>query len=199
MRASEAVLAAALLILAGCQKRSEETAATAVHTINDTMAQVMEPKAEVIWGMMSNAYNDKGDALDASKLSEDDWKQIGDASALMNARAQELIDHVEDIQVTANGIPIMGEQAVGQVGPAGNDWDAVNSSTIQGRIKAKPALFVEKARVLLDATDKLRRAAATKDVAVLYAVGSGMDEVCDGCHAPFWGTDEPPPFPKAAN
>ncbi len=198
MRASGLVMAAGLLILAGCQKKAEETAATAVHTINDTMAQVAEPNAEAIWGMMSKAYNDKGDALDASRLSEDDWKKIGDASALMNARAQELIDHVKDVEVTANG-SIMGEQAVGQVGPAGKDWDAVNSSTVQDRIRAKPALFVEKARILLDATDKLHRAAASKDIAVLYAVGSQMDEVCDGCHEPFWGTDEPPPFPKSAN
>ncbi len=192
-----AILLTATLLLAGCQKK--EAAVPAAHTINDTMRQIMEPNAEAIWDTMSKAYNDKGDALDASKLSEADWQKIADSSAKMRDRAQELIDHVKDVQVTANGVPILGEQAVGQVGPAGKDWDAVDPRTIQGRIAAKPDLFVEKARILLDASKKLNRAGTTKDVALLYSVGSEMDEVCDGCHEPFWGTDEPPPFPKQAN
>jgi hypothetical protein len=195
MRASGIILVAAALTLGACQKKAE-VAAAAPHTINDSMAQVMEPNAEAIWDTMSKAYNDKGDALDAAKLSEEDWKKIAASSTLMKDRAQELIDHVKDIKVTANGVPIMGEQAVGNVGPAGKDWDAVNAGTIQGRIAAKPDLFVEKARILRDAADKLNRAATTKDVALLYTVGSEMDEVCDGCHEPFWGTDQPPPFPK---
>lgn len=194
MRASGIVLTA-LLVLTGCQQAEKKAA----HTINETMALVMEPNAEAIWGMMSKAYNDKGDALDPAKLSNDDWNKIGDSSALMNERAQELIDHAKDIEVTANGVPIMGQQAVGQVGPAGKEWDAVNAKTIEGRIRANPDQFVTKARVLLDATAKLKQAAANKNIAVLYAVGSEMDEVCDGCHEPFWGTDEPPPFPKSAN
>jgi len=194
MRASGIVLMAAL-VLTGCQQAEKK----APHTINETMALVMEPNAEAIWGMMSKAYNDKGDALDPAKLSDDDWKKIGDSSALMNERAQELIDHAKDIEVTTNGVPIMGQQAVGQVGPAGKEWDAVNAKTIEGRIRANPDQFVTKARVLLDATAKLKQAAANKNIAVLYAVGSEMDEVCDGCHEPFWGTDEPPPFPKSAN
>jgi hypothetical protein len=196
MRASGIILAVAVLTLGACQKKAEEVAAAAPHTINDSMAKVMEPNAEAIWGMMSKAYNDKGDALDASKLSEDDWKKIADSSALMRDRAQEMIDHVKDIKVTADGVPIMGEQAVGQVGPAGKDWDAVNAATVQGRVNAKPDLFVEKARVLLDSANKMNRAAASKDVALLYAVGSELDEVCDGCHEPFWGTDQPPAYPK---
>jgi hypothetical protein len=196
MRASGVVLAAALLILASCQKKAEEKVA---HTINDTMAQVMEPNAEAMWDTMSKAYNDKGDALDPSKLTEDDWKKIGDASAKMTERAQELVDNVKNIEVADDHVPIMGSQAVGQKGPAGADWDAVDAKTIHGRIAAKPDLFKQKAQILLDAVTKLNRAAQTKDVAVLYAVGSEMDEVCDGCHKPFWGTDEPPPFPKATN
>lgn len=194
MRAT-AILLTASLLLAGCQKKEE--AAAPLHTVNDTMAQVLEPSAEAIWGTMSKAYNDKGDALDASKLSEADWKTIADASAKMRDRAHELVDHAREVKVTASGVPVMGEQAVGQVGPAGKDWDAVNAKTIQGRIDAKPDLFVEKAKVLLDSAEKLNRAATSKDVALLYSVGSELDEVCDGCHEPFWGTDQPPPFPKS--
>ncbi len=189
MRATGAVMTAMLLLLGGCQKKP------AAHTINDTMTQVMEPSAEAIWDLMSKAYNDKGDALDAAKLTEADWAKIGAESLKMKERAEELVD-ADHIEVTAAGVPILGSQAVGQPSPPGADWAAVDAKTVQGRIDAKPALFKEKARVLLDAADQLNKSAATKDVALLYKVGSDLDEVCDGCHEPFWGTDEPPPYPK---
>jgi len=190
MRATGAVMTAAMLLLVGgCQKKE------AAHTINDTMAQVMEPSAELIWDLMSKAYNDKGDALDAAKLTEADWAKIAEASAKMQARAQELFD-AEHHVVTAEGVPILGSQAVGQPSPPGADWAAVSAKTVQERIDAKPALFKEKAKVLLDAANDLNRAARGKDIVLLYRTGSELDEVCDGCHEPFWGTDVPPPFPK---
>ncbi len=113
----------------------------------------------------------------------------------MKERAQELVD-ADHLVVTADGVPILGSQAVGQPSPPGADWAAVDAKTVQARIDAKPALFKEKARALLDATNELSRAAAAKDIVLLHKVGSEMDEVCDGCHEPFWGTDVPPPFPK---
>lgn len=44
--------------------------------------------------------------------------------------------------------------------------------------------------------DDLVKAAQSKDAGGVYKVSSNLDENCDGCHQPFWGTDEPPPFPK---
>lgn len=191
MRATGAVMVAMLLILSGCQKKANATA----HTVNDSMAQVMEPSAETIWNMMSKAYNDRGDALDATRLSDADWKTIADASEKMLARAQELANGEHHL-VTAKGVAIMGEQAVGQPSPPGADWAAVDAKTVQARIDAKPALFKEKALALVDASDKLHRAALSKDAGLLYRVGSELDEVCDSCHEPFWGTDVPPPAGK---
>ena len=49
---------------------------------------------------------------------------------------------------------------------------------------------------LADAGDKVVKSSATHDAALLYSVSANLDEVCDGCHQPFWGTDEPPPFPN---
>ena len=198
MRVTGVVLAAMLLTLCGCQAKEAAAPAQAqAHTINDSMTKIMEPNAEAIWDTMSKAYNDKGDALDASKLSEDDWKKMADASAKLRDRAKELIDNAKNITVAASNEPILGSQAVGKVGPSGADWDAVGPETIKKRIDAKPDLFAQKAKVLFDASSKINQASVSKDVALLYSVGSEMDEVCDGCHEPFWGTDEPPPFPKA--
>ncbi|MBO9574905.1 MAG: cytochrome c [Sphingobium sp.] len=192
-KASGAIIAATMLLLCGCQKKE----AVAAPTINNSMTKIMQPNAEVIWDLMSSAYNDKGDALVADKISEAGWKSLADATQKMKDRAQILAD-AEHLVVADANEPIMGSDAAakGVKGEAGPDWDAVSAQQVQAKIDGNRKLFSEKARILVDAADKMNRAAATKDAALLYRVGSELDEVCDGCHEPFWGTDEPPPFPK---
>jgi hypothetical protein len=191
MRATGVVLATLLLTLGGCQKAEEKAA----HTINDSMTKVMEPSAEAIWDTMSKAYNDKGDALDPSKLTEADWKTIADASAKMKARAEEIANAKSHV-VAGENEPILGSQAVGTPSPPGPEWQAVDAAHVQKLVDAKPDLFKQKALALVDSMAKINRAAGSKDVAVLYSVGSELDEVCDSCHEPFWGTDVPPPAAK---
>jgi len=180
---------AAFLALSGCAKKE------AAPTINASMTDVMEPKAEVIWDTVSKAYNEIGDGLTADKLNADDWKAIAAASSALKTRA-EILAKTDHIVVANANEPILGSQAVGIKGQIGPAWDAVNAQTVQSRIDARPDLFKEKARVLIDAADAILRASQTKDVALLYKVASDMDEVCDGCHEPFWGTDEPPAPPR---
>lgn len=194
MRATIVLLTAGLL-LGGCQKKAEEATAAATHTINNSMTLVMEPSAEAIWDTMSKAYNDKGDALDPSKLSEADWKTIADASAKMKARAEEIANAKSHV-VAAPNETILGSQAIGTPSPPGPEWAAVGPEHVQKLIEAKPDLFKQKALALVDSMAKINRAAGSKDVAVLYSVGSELDEVCDSCHEPFWGTDVPPPAAK---
>lgn len=196
MRATIILLSAGL-VLAGCQKKAEEStpAAATTHTINNSMTQVMEPSAEAIWDTMSKAYNDKGDALDPSKLTEADWKTIADASAAMKARTEEIANAKTHV-VAAPNEPILGSQAVGTASPPGPEWAAVGAAHVQKLIEAQPALFKQKALALVDSMARINRAAGSKDVVTLYQVGSELDEVCDSCHEPFWGTDEPPPAAK---
>ena len=179
------MVAAAALALCGCTKKKEAP------TINASMTDVMEPNAEKIWDTVSKAYNEIGDGLVADKLNDQDWKTIADASRALKERAQ-FLDKTDHIVVANANEPILGSQAVGIKGQIGPAWDAVNARTVQSRIDARPDLFKEKARVLVDAADAINRASQTKDVALLYKVSSDLDEVCDGCHEPFWGTDEPP-------
>ena len=183
------IILAAATALYGCT-RKEETP-----TINAMMTGVMEPKMEKIWGVASKAYNDVGDGLVAAKISDADWKDVGENSRLIKERA-EIMASAQHIVVASANEPIMGSQAVGTKSTSGPAWDPVNAATVQARIDAKPDLFRQKAKVLVDAADAILRASQTKDVALFYKAASGMDEVCDGCHEPFWGTDEAPPFPK---
>ena len=191
VRASTAVLAAAAaLALYGCARKDETP------TINASMTGVMEPKAEKIWGIASHAYNDIGDALLPEKISDADWKVIGEAGRAIKERAAILATAPHVVVATANE-PIMGSQAVGQKGNLGKAWEAVSAQAVQARIEADRPGFQAKARVLVEAADGLVRASQTKDAALFYKIASGMDEVCDGCHEPFWGTDVPPPLPLA--
>jgi hypothetical protein len=182
-----AVVATAVALY-GCAREAK------LPTINNTMTSVMEPKMEKIWGVASNAFNEVGDGLVPSKISDDDWKLVADASREMKERA-EILATAKHIVVADANEPILGSQAFGIKSASGPAWDPVDAKTVQGKIDANPEGFRQKARVLVDAADALHRASQTKDVALFYKVTSEMDEVCDGCHQPFWGTDEPPPFP----
>jgi hypothetical protein len=188
LKASTAIMViAGALTLYGCTHKE------ATPTINATMRGVMEPGAEKIWDIASKAYNDVGDGLVASKISDDDWKTIAEASRQMKERAEILATAPHMIVANADE-PILGSQAVGSKSKDGADWDAVGADTVQKRVDANPDLFKQKARKLVEDADAMYRASQTKDAALLYRISSGLDETCDSCHEPFWGTDEPPPL-----
>ncbi len=86
--------------------------------------------------------------------------------------------------------------AVGSRSTYGSAWEAVDAKTVQARIDARPDLFRQKARKLVEDADAMNRASQTRDAVLLYRISSGLDETCDSCHEPFWGTDEPPPAPR---
>lgn len=183
------IAATLLLLLGGCSKKE------AAPTINSSMTAVMQPKAEIIWDTVSKAYNDVGDGLVAAKLSDADWKAMSDAAAQIRDRANQIADDKHNV-VASESETIMGANAVGTNSAAGPDWRAVGAKEIQSRIDAKPDLFAQKARDLAANMDLIFRATNAKDVTELYKATARVDEVCDSCHEPFWGTDEPPPYPK---
>lgn len=186
------MMAMAVLLLGGCGRQEQQAAAP---TINSSMTDVMEPTAQAIWDIMSHAYNAAGDGLDSTRISDADWTAIRTASRKLQARA-EMIALADHLIVAADDQPILGSQAAGTQGDIGAAWDAVSARQVQARIDARPALFAQKARALADMADRIGRAADAKNARLFYAATSDLDEVCDGCHEPFWGTDEPPPFPQ---
>jgi hypothetical protein len=96
--------------------------------------------------------------------------------------------------VAAPDEQIMGEDA--SKGGVKKTWDAANRKQIQALIDARPKLFQQHAWTLVRTGESLEKAARTRDVKTVYKVSANLDEVCDGCHKPFWGTDDPPPPPK---
>ncbi len=181
------LLASGLLLAAGCSQKPTPT-------VNASMTQVMSPQAQTIWDITSRAFNAKGDGLDGSKLSDDDWKKLGKAGALMRDRAR-LLAKAKHVTAAGPHETILGAFA-SRPGFRKGTWDAASPKQVQALIDANPAHFAERARNLATVGDTLEKAARRKDVRILYQVSSGLDEDCDSCHQPFWGTDEPPPFPR---
>jgi hypothetical protein len=184
-RAGVIVLASGVLLAAGCSPRTP--------TVNESMTTVMQPNAQIIWDTTSHAFNEKGDGLDASKLSPADWIRLAQASRRMRDRAR-LLAEAPHVTAATPGEAIMGG-AASHVGVK-QTWDAASAAQVQGLIDADRAGFAKHASALAGAMDALLKAAHARDAATVYAVSSDLDEKCDGCHKPFWGTDEPPPFPS---
>ncbi len=184
-----AVLAPAVLLAAACGPRMPAP------TVNETMTQVMEPEAQTIWDVTSHAFNDRGDGLEASKLTAADWAELEKAGRRMQDQALALAKD-RHVKAVAPGEHILGGDASGQRGDIGKEWDAASARKVQAMIDADPALFAERARILAQAGATVAQASRDRNAQTLYGVSSNLDEVCDGCHEKFWGTDLPPPFPK---
>ena len=188
-RIAVTVLASGMLLAAGCSQKAPTP------TVNASMTQVIAPQTQTIWDITNRAYNTAGDGLDPSKISPADWDQLEKAAGQLRDRAL-VLSKAAHITAAGRGETIMGQDASGATGKLGHTWDAASSKRVQAMIDANPALFAERARILAKAGDTIVRASQTKDVRSVYKVASGLDEDCDGCHKPFWGTDEPPPFPR---
>ena len=186
---SVAAVALGVLLAAGCSPKPPTP------TVNSSMTQVMAPQTQTIWDITSHAFNAKGDGLDAARISPADWAKLGEAGRQLRDRAL-LLANAPHVTAAGPGETIMGADAAGAPANIGHTWDAASAKQVQAMIDANPKLFAQRARILADAGDTVFKAAKAKDVGPLYRVSSGMDEVCDACHQKFWGTDEPPPYPK---
>ena len=183
-------LVAGALLAGGCSRKPPPP------TVNESMTQIIAPQTQTIWDITSDAFNARGDGLLASKISDADWIRLEKAGQQLNDRALVLAQSRRMV-VAAPGETVMGSEASGAPSPIGHEWDAASAAIVQSRIDANPALFARHARTLAEAGAAIVKASRTRDIKTLYEVSSEMDEVCDGCHKPFWGTDEPPPFPHA--
>ena len=187
-RVGAILLASGVLLLAfGCSPKP------ATPTINTSMTKVMQPDAQAIWDIASAAFNPKGDGLDGSKISDADWDKVAKAAQQLEDRAL-VLAKAPHVTVAGPGETILGEEASGETNVKAT-WKAASAKEVQAAIDADMPLFDQRARILADAGAAALAASKTHDAAALYKMSAGLDEVCDGCHEKFWGTDDPPPFP----
>jgi hypothetical protein len=194
-KAGVLILVSGTLMAAAAMAAAPGTVSQTAPTINDSMTKVMAVHAQTIWDTSSKAFNAKGDGLVASKLTAQDWKFVGEAGRGLRDRAKTLAAPQRP-RVVGPGERIMGQDAAH--GGKKGTFDAASVKQIEDLIDGNHALFIKKANILVKAGDDLDKASKTRDVKTLYRVSANLDEVCDGCHQPFWGTDETPPAPKNA-
>ena len=175
------VLAAAAVLAAGCGRKPPAP------TVHASMTEVVAPQAQTIWDITNRSFNKAGDGLDPSKISPADWIKLDAAGRQLSDRAR-VLAKARNVTAAAPGAEIMGDGARG----------APTVQQIQAFIDADRAGFAEHARILAKAGDTVAKAAKAKDVAPLFRVASGLDEVCDGCHEKYWGSDQPPQAAVAA-
>jgi len=160
-------------------------------SVNDSMTKVMSVNAQTIWDISSKAFNKRGDGLLASKVTAKDWAQLEQAGRAIKARALLLAQSPRSLVVQGRDEHVLGSEF--SHGGVKHTYDAANAQQIKALIDGNPKLFTKKAMILANASDDLIKASKRRDVKGLYKVSSNLDELCDGCHEPFWGTDEPPP------
>ena len=165
-------------------------ASATLPTVNDSMTHVMSVHAQTIWDISSAAFNEKGDGLVAKKITPSGWAKLEESGRMLKERAL-LMAKAERMIVAGKGEHILGEEAAN-----GGPHDAASVKQIQAMIDKDPKQFVKRAMTLARAGEDLEKAAKARNVRGVYKVSSNLDEVCDGCHEPFWGTDEPPKLEK---
>lgn len=149
--ALSALALAALLLASACGPKPTPTA-------NESMTQVMQPEAQVIWNITSRVFNERGDGLVATRISQDDWAKLAVSGRRLRDRAQ-ILARAQHVIVATDREPIMGQYAAHE--GVRRTWDASSPKQIQALIDAHPELFAERALILARAGDTVAQAART--------------------------------------
>lgn len=164
MRGSSwAVIGAALILTA---------AAESAATVHDAMTDVVAPQTQVIWDVGNAALDDDGNP-DASRVTDAQWRQVGEAAQRLKDMSLALAT-ADRLVAAKPGATISGEE------------NGANAAQVQRLIDADPKAFAEHSRKLAATADGLIAAAAAKDVAKLADISGTIDQDCEACHLQFW-------------
>ena len=178
----------AVLILGGCGKASDapNTAAPAVAaiaaiaaaqpvpTLFETMERVVVPTSKALWDVSNSKQDDNGN-IDASKITDAEWKHIEVAATQMKVAADTLAEAAH-VVVAPPGVSIQDQASSG----------SSSAQQVQAFIDADPAGFVERAKALAASAGAMRQAASTRNAGQFGDAASALDGVCEECHIKFW-------------
>jgi hypothetical protein len=163
-----------IALLGACSKKQEQPKPEPQLTLHEMMTKKIDPDADAIWAIGNAAIDDKA-GMDPAKMTEKNWKDLGEAGARMGVNARELAA-LDPIVVTRPGVKIADEGVAGAPGPA----------QIQGHIARDTDVYRSLAQSLADHGDQLAAASRTKDAATAGRLISELDGVCESCHLEFW-------------
>lgn len=166
-----------LMILAGLAVAGTLTAADAPKAVLQTvMVTQVNPQGLALWDITNKAINADG-AVDAKKISAEQWKQLVTIGKGLEAGGRTL--------ASSNGITAAppGAKLQDETPATGKAVD------VQRYLDAKPAVFKAKAQKLQETGAKVVAAATKHDGKALSDLSSDLDEVCEACHVIFWYPD----------
>ena len=171
----------AVLMIGGCGKTADRPQGAAgspgsapAVSVFDTMERVVVPASKVLWDVSNNKQDDNGN-VDASKVTDAEWKQVEAAAMQMKASAETLAG-TKHVVVAPPGVAIHDEGT-----PNGS-----SAQQVQGFIDADPAGFAEYAKALAASGEAIRQAATTRNASQFGDEAGKLDGVCEQCHVKFW-------------
>lgn len=173
MKTHLTILALALFA-AGCSQEKAAPEEAELATIHEYMTQRIDPDADAIWAIGNAAISDDA-SIDPTKMSDQNWADLGEAADRMAGHARGLED-LDPVLVTKGGVKIADEGTEGAPTPA----------MIQAHLRKDTDVFRALADSLTTHATDLSAAAKKKDFAAAGRLISEMDGVCESCHLEFW-------------
>lgn len=139
--------------------------------VREVMADEVNPAVLAIWDVGNNAMNDDG-GLDPAQMTPERWEIIETQAKVLAASGRAMAG-AAGFLAAQPGNTIVGE-------------GEVQMNQIQAQINADPAGFRAMGGAMADHAERLAAAARARDAAATADLISGMDAVCEGCHARYW-------------
>jgi cytochrome c556 len=162
----------ALLLTASCKKQEAEPQQKTLHEI---MKDEVDVRADDVWAI-GNDHIDANAGIDATSMSDDDWKKLASAAIGLQQAALDLAALKDPIVVVKPGVKIADEDVPG--------GDSVAS--VQANLAKDPQGFREHANSLAQDMADLAKAANKHDAATAGPIINQLDSVCESCHIEFW-------------
>jgi hypothetical protein len=144
----------------------------APYVVRSAMQQGINGATMEIWDV-GNAAMDEDSGIDPRLIDRAGWARLEAAAARLEAEAERM--------QRAQAIRAAGPGEAGAV-----ELGSFSLEDVQGYIDADPQAFRDMAGALAGHARDLRQAAHERNAARAGALVSGLDGVCEACHAKYW-------------
>ena len=161
-----------LVLTAGCQKQE---AAPPQKTLHEIMKDEVDKRGDYLWDL-TNPHVGADAGLDASTMTDDDWKKLAAAAVDLQQAALDLAALKQPIVIVKPGVKIADQDVPG--------GDTVES--VKANVDKDPEGLREHANSLAQDMADLATAANKHDAATAGPIINQLDGVCESCHLEFW-------------
>lgn len=166
------IVVPALVLTASCKKQE---AAPQQKTLHEIMKDEVDKRGDFLWDL-TNPHVGADAGLDASTMSDDDWKKLAAAAVDLQQAALHLAALKEPITIVKPGAKIADQDVPG--------GDTVES--VKANVDKDPEGLRNYANSLAQDMADLATAANKHDAKTAGPIINQLDGVCESCHLEFW-------------